>query len=189
MDAISFIEGLKRRGYRVLGSGCFSTVLAYPGSNRVIKVAKQVDDWPQYVRWASAAGYAGTFAPKVFSFRQHDGWYVAVVERLDCTIAETTKAGARRIYGNLSYTMMGAGTLDAERDLEDSYPGAVAFAKAFATDMCSGFGSTDLHDANFMLRSDGTIVCTDPLSWGGTGAAPGTRLRQRDFAHSPRAPL
>lgn len=53
-------------------------------------------------------------------------------------------------------------------------PHAEQFVKHF---LAAGLGGTDLHDENFMLRHDGSLVCTDPISdtsgsWGGRVTRP-----------------
>lgn len=173
MDARSFIDRLQRRGFVMLGAGAFSTVLGKPGYPRVIKVGRgQPEGWIDYIMWADKAGYAGSFAPKVFSLKIHfdyrygpfqwgrelnNSWYVAVMERLDCTIAAVTCPGKRRIYRHMASALYG--DLPC-KTLEDMAPGATKFC---ADLRAAGFEYFDLHDGNFMLRGN-QVVCTDPLS-------------------------
>lgn len=161
MNPDRFIAGLRRRGYHVLGQGLYSTVLAKPGSQRVVKVNRSLDGWPDYMLWASKAGYAGTFAPKVYSFKFHGTWYVAVMERLEATIDATRCDNPRgyKIWQQLQRAI--SGWLADQKELDALVPGAWCFATALRT---SGIGATDLHTQNFMLRHDGSVVCTDPVS-------------------------
>jgi hypothetical protein len=183
MDAMSFIAGLRRHGFVKLGGGCFSEVYAKPGSDRCIKVCFRTDAWPAYVFWASDAGHAGTLAPRVFSFKNHGDWYVAVMERLASTVVNHWGQPAYQTFRQLA-TAMSCGT--AEPDLEFALPGAGNFVREFAAAGLNTY--TDLHDENFMLRFDGSMVCTDPItttndtSWTNT-----KRRRSGDMARTHAA--
>lgn len=177
-----FIERLQRRGFQLLGAGAFSSVLGKPGSNRVIKVGRSPPEgWIDYVMWADAAGYAGSFAPKVYSIKVHEdtfigprqmweqadqSWYVAVMERLDCTLSndrrETGRDVTRKVMREMSNIINGGfGGQPDRAALHTHCPGAEAFADALrASQLSMGW---DLHDGNWMLRGD-AIVLTDPIS-------------------------
>lgn len=179
-----FIEGLMKRGYRVLGAGAYSTVLAKPGSARVVKVCRKADTWLDYVVWAAKAGHAGRMAPNVFSFRRFNvgrpgEFYVAVMEKLERTIAEQQyqKPNEYRAYACLRDFIerrQDRDGLEAER----VYPGAIAFGIAFRVEFTRGL---DLHGNNWMVRKDGSLVCTDPLCDESKTTAP-ERMRSRDLA-------
>lgn len=88
-DYYRFIEHLEASGFAYIGGGAYSAVYAIPSSDRVIKVNLCADGWLDYVLWAQSSGYAGTFAPRVFSYKRFDdGTYIAVVERLANTLSE-----------------------------------------------------------------------------------------------------
>src|SRR5688572_8016831 len=80
---------LLKRGYERLGAGCFSTVYAKPGSDRVLKVTSVPDNWIDYIMWASENGWAGKYAPRVYSYKRYpvptdrEFFSVAVVERME----------------------------------------------------------------------------------------------------------
>ena len=180
-QSAEYIERLERRGYKRLGSGLYSVVLAMPNSNRVIKVGRGTDDWLDYIMWASRKGYGGTFAPRLYSLRVNIGWYVAVVERLACVIAahrddDTPQYRAFRRWSQYLYS----GPRWAEctdEDIEAISPGALQFTKDFIEAFPKG---RDLHDENWMVRHDGSLVLTDPLSSQSyTGGS--KRIRSRDL--------
>ncbi len=174
-----FGQRLERRGFVKLGGGCFSNVYAKPGSDRVIKVSynKAPDGWPEYVIWAAENGWAGTLAPIVYSFRKFTGsegaFYVAVIERLTCTLraANDEKLEERRY--NLAYNL-------------DSWSGGTRINDPFEAQFCAEFiafkrtmqCTLDGHDDNWMIKGE-RLVLTDPLSWkNGESTAP-ARFRSR----------
>ncbi|PZA13940.1 hypothetical protein DNX69_00480 [Rhodopseudomonas palustris] len=185
IDGEHFIARLKKRGYCYLGSGCYSTVLYKPGSNRVVKVSRRPDNWLDYVLWATKAGYAGTFAPVVHSFRRFnqglDGeFYVAVVERLVETVNDIERRDRRhravkaqgflRSYIHANHDQDGVA---ADRLFAGSLRFAVELRMEFR-----GAG-LDLHAGNWMTREDGQLVCTDPVCEGRSTAP--SRMRNRDL--------
>jgi hypothetical protein len=176
-DSDEFIERLKRRGYRTLGAGCFSTVLAKGNSKRVIKVNRRPDGWLDYVLWAAKHGHMGKNAPMVYSFRRFnegtsDEFYVAVVERCKMTVDDLYPQNKRvtELFSSLTSGMRGR--MGSERDAlkaDDMQPGSLRFAIEFKLTFTT---HTDLHSGNFMVREDGSLVCTDPISGSSSGTAP-----------------
>lgn len=164
----TFESRLKRHGFKEIGSGLYSTVFAKEGSDRVIKVGSD-RDWEAYILWAMENGYAGSFAPKVYSFhRHHDkdrcSYYVAVVERLRITCGKHNVAvsngeveGSRVEAENLLYC-------DSTREsLFKRFPGLKCFVARAKKDRFSG----DWHNGNWMLQqADGKerLVLIDPQS-------------------------
>lgn len=151
----AYIEALTRKGYREIAAGLYSTVMAKGKSNRVIKVFRyqtgDFDGWAEYVHWATQMGFAGTYAPKVYSFKRHEGFYVAVMERLDSTISKIERSNkAFDFYWHWR-----------DESWTKEYPAfhefMVAFQKRFSD------YSLDMHDDNWMVRGD-NIVLTDPIS-------------------------
>ncbi len=184
-DGHHFADALKRRGYVVLGAGYFSTVFKKPGSDRVVKVCHRPDNWLDYVLWATKAGYAGTFAPRIFSYRRYnqgrDGeFYVAVMEelaetvdRLSCRVSDgrAVRAAAHlRSYININHDQDGVA---ADR----LFAGALRFAMEFRIEFRGA--NFDLHMGNWMVRFDGSLVCTDPVSHGRSTAP--ARMRTSDL--------
>jgi hypothetical protein len=173
-----FIERLKRRGYRTLGAGCFSTVLAKGKSDRVIKVNRRPDGWLDYVLWAAERGHMGKNAPMVYSFKRFnegtdDEFYVAVVERCKNTVDDLYPQNKRvtELFSSLTSGMRGR--VGSERDAlkaDDMQPGSLRFAIEFRLEFNGG--GLDLHSGNFMVREDGSLVCTDPISGDAKGTAP-----------------
>lgn len=177
-----FIEALTKRGWEILGRGHFSTVVAKKDSNKVLKVGKNLidqDGWIDYALWAARKGYAGTFAPKVYSFKRIKGYKedftLSVVERLDRTIYGAHNAEQTVIPNVIDYFMHRDNPL-AGRMLELASPGMTKFIQ----DLKSEFkGHFDLHSGNYMLRKDGSFVFSDPIS--GKKPKTGKRLRLTDF--------
>lgn len=151
---------LLKHGFECIGGGVFSKVYAKPGSDRCIKVAKAEDAWPAYILWAMRKRYTGTFAPKVYSLKFHHGYYVAVMERLVCTLQDII-CDSDDYYHHPGYTNQ---VRDFCRLGEHKHPDKadkwIKFAKA-----ANGANLLqDLHNGNFMLRKDGQLVLIDPAS-------------------------
>jgi hypothetical protein len=142
---------LRVRGCELLGSGLYSNVFSVPGKpDRAIKVA-YMDVWPEYIKWATENGHAGGFAPKVYSLKFYDDYYVAVMERLVCTI------------GNIRYDFKPAQVRIFETLHNADKCEAVDLVEYVRT-LAQNRLSDDLHNGNVMLRSDGSMVVTDPSS-------------------------
>lgn len=181
-DGIGFINALKKRGFEELGSGAFSTVLAKPGQDRVIKVTRRPDGWIDYAKWGAETG--SSFAPKVFSYKKISGkkkdFEVAIMERLEYTFYKTPEDHALKILPDLIYRS--ESNPMAARFVETLAPGLTNYMKG----VYSQFGDSyhlDLHNGNYMIRKDGSFVVTDPVCDG-----PKTeykRLRAGDFSPVP----
>ena len=178
VDGQAFIDALRKRGYKTLGAGSFSTVLAKGNSNRVIKVNRRSDSWLDYVLWSAKRGHMGRHAPMVYSFRRfNEGkpneFYVAVVERCAYTVDDVYRRmpNIERLFSHLTSGMRGY--MGSERDAlaaDDLAPGSLRFAIEFKLEF--GGAATDLHAGNFMVRDNGSIVCTDPLTGDASDSAP-----------------
>lgn len=71
----------KARGWELLGRGLNSTVLGK--GPYAIKISNGYDRWEDYILWATVAGYAGGFAPRVYRCHRSKNGLVALMERLD----------------------------------------------------------------------------------------------------------
>lgn len=170
------------RGYRKLGSGAYSTVFVHDSDpDYVIKVSRQMDDWPEYIRWATENGYAGTIAPKVSALKvykgEHGQFYVAKVERLASVVAALDYEHPARKTQQAVRNLIDDGMYGKGAD-EDSLEYAVYEAKRnwyskrvspeyvkFAEGLCETFGKHfDLHQYNWMVDANGRLVLTDPLT-------------------------
>lgn len=187
-DAWHFVEHLKKRGFHMLGSGAFSMVLSKPGSTKVIKVARNMDAWPDYVMWAHRNGYAGTWAPRVYSFHRIEGqrrpFYVAVVERLSAVLYSAKDKRPR--LAALAFDMRDfingkdeAGVAVGAKD-----PRALVFALAFRLFAKSTRAGLDLHGGNWMVEGD-RLVLTDPLTEGWSSTSTPPRMRSKALASLP----
>lgn len=154
-----FIERLQKRGYMPLGSGCYSTVLAKPNSDRVIKVTRQMDNWIDYIQWAAQNGHAGKLAPRVYSWKRHGDWAVAIVERMEKTTYSSSAKDDESLIMNLLYPAR-SGNIMAKLYMEDLVPGSVKFFDGLSKEGFDG----DIGGGNVMLRKDGTLCVTDPCA-------------------------
>jgi hypothetical protein len=203
LSATGMIAFLTKRGYYIVGTGAYSTVMAHDSDpDHVIKVSRTYDDWPVYVQWAEENGYAGTFAPKVKALKvynagTHGQFYVAKVERLAETVREADSPDVNEARDELENVI--CGYIDEPRTklakllyetrvnyFADRYPGMYEFAKAFKKRFRGGF---DLHKGNFMVdENHKRVVLTDPLTDQGhsTGKAP-VRIKSTEpvFAATP----
>jgi hypothetical protein len=181
-DARSFYQRLEKKGFVCLGRGYYSYVMAKPGSDRVIKIGRSAnaDGWPDYVHWAAQEGYAGTFAPKVFSYKVIKGkqanFSVAIMERMDRTLSESyvedysdSAPPSASVAANDNALVADLFTRSAKRNHELSttlldlvVPRLGVFAKKLG-ERFKGAG-LDLHGANMMLRKDGSFCVTDPIA-------------------------
>lgn len=179
-DSRGFIDALKKRGFEVLGSGAFSTVLAKPGKDRVIKVIRRPDGWVNYVKWAAENGEAGKFAPKVFSYKKIKGrnsnFSVAVMERLSYTLEKVPAEADLKILPDL------LGRVDrnpfAQKMVDMIAPGLGDFTIKMGKEWNIPTSHFDFHDGNLMVRENGEFVIVDPVS---RGEDKYNRLRAGDF--------
>jgi hypothetical protein len=193
-SAAAFGAALEKRGFKRLGSGAYSTVYGKDGYDKVIKVSRCLDNWIDYVMWASKHGYAGTFAPKVYSWKRfvtgekpkshpmwgysrwnENEWSVAVVERMKETLNANSQLARdfkiiERIHDLSQQTLL------AELIMEEIIPGVGKFFK----ELHRAFHPSDVYGKNLMIRTDGTFCVTDPVCESiKTGAM---RFKAGDFA-------
>lgn len=141
---------LTASGWTRLGGGLYSEV--YGKGNLAIKISNGNDDWEQYVIWATKAGYAGTFAPRVHCLHRYEYGVLALMERLDCT----ANSAPEEIKKAVSGLWQGSAPI-----LDATYPGWGAFF-----DAARGAGyANDMHCGNVMLQNaTHRLVLTDPSS-------------------------
>jgi hypothetical protein len=179
---------LQKKGFVQLGTGHYSTVFAKPGSDKVIKVSRHLDNWIEYIQWGTSAGYAGKFVPRVYSWKRFgDGkteegmwgeprtldWSVAVVERMKSVLNDDREDFA--LFKYLPYFAKHGNTL-AKVYMEDLQPGSVEFFEALAKNKFDN----DIGGRNMMVRPDGSFCVTDPTS--GNLTFKGKRLRMGEFS-------
>lgn len=187
-SAGSFGRALEKKGFKRLGSGAFSVVYAHPSSDRVIKVTRTLDNWIDYAMWAAKEGYAGTFAPKVYSFKKFTkdrDFLVSVVERMDKTISWVGEEKDTAMVGNLLKLYAKYDNTLAGCFLDEIAPGFASFTQRLTQE----FGTLDIHDGNIMVRKDGTVCFTDPVSdfQSGGQAIKYNRLKAKDFTSLAQA--
>lgn len=162
-----FMAALEKKGYERIGHGAYSGVFAKKNSDRVIKVGHKPDSdgWVDYMLWSAGKGYAGTLAPKVFSYKKihikgktKESFYLAVMERLDKTVTELDgKHDMKYIELFLHY---GAKNAMMQKLADVAVPGL----GQFTLDLNDLKGYKDLHGGNIMVRKDGSFVVSDPIS-------------------------
>lgn len=171
-----------KKGYKVLGMGHFSLVVGKDGSDKVIKIGHNPSDrWIEYCKWAAENGFAGNFAPTVYSYKYIKGterdFAVSVVEKLKDTFYKGIDkehdyfAYQSLVEYQVSYGNKMAGTL---ADLV--YPGSSNFLTQFKEKFPK---NTDMHGGNIMIRGDSSICFSDPVA--GHNCTYKMRLKHKDF--------
>lgn len=192
-SARAFCSALEKRGYKLLGSGAYSSVYGKDGYDKVLKVSRCLDNWIDYVAWASSNGYAGNFAPRVFSWKRFKNpdvqrrkfdyfygrwdesqWSVAVVERMVETVKEDSKLSQdfkiiERLHDLADKSIL------AELVVDEIVPGVGKFFK----DLHKNFYASDIYSKNLMVRKDGSFCVTDPVC--GRIKTEAIRFRAGDF--------
>lgn len=183
-------DKLKARGYRHLAGGAFSVVYVHDADpDHVIKVNKQADDWPVFVKWGHDAGYAGVFTPVVVSMKVYeDGTYVAKMKRLAKTVrdadykcgfdtceaqefcsdvAEVAKRKeAPENYYELKHMIRNPKTDALVSAGTEYFNSKRAGLGDFLAEFSRKFnkGRYDMHGGNWMLDKEGNVFLTDPLT-------------------------
>lgn len=170
------IKWLCKKQFKILGQGFYTTVLGKPDSDRVIRVTRSNDNWIDYVQWAAKNGYAGNFAPRVYSWKNHGTWSVSIAERMAGTVDHDDED-----YALLCsfYWRAIRGHVLSQLYMEDLAPGSTKFFK----EMHDKFSASDICGRNIMVRKDGTFCLTDPVC--GRIVTTSKRLRSADFSASP----
>jgi hypothetical protein len=118
------------------------------------------DRWPEYAKMVMAQFQNNPYAPKITALREFDNCYIAIMERLVCTVEQQeystgedhelfwkTQLLIEQWGGSMSYQF--------EEDHPELY------------DLILGIKSLkiplDLHNGNAMIRKGGQLVITDPI--------------------------
>lgn len=88
-SVVAYGDRLRDMGWSMLASGHYSSVWEHPKSDKVIKVNRAEDGWLDFVKWASTIK-SDVFI-KVYSIRQHDGFNVALCEKIYGTHDKATR--------------------------------------------------------------------------------------------------
>lgn len=168
---------LTKRGFKLLGSGAHTNVYGKEGFDRVIRVNYCADNWIDFAVWAAKTGWAGNYAPKVFSFKRHKEFAVSVVERLENTYHGVPSKDHGYLFPKLVDLYIHAkDNASAAYILNDAFPKAHSFVDEF-TNAFPGY--YDMHRGNFMVRYDGSPVLVDPVY--GDSALTQKRITAREF--------
>lgn len=188
-SSYEFVEALQKKGWERIGGGAYSYVMGKPGSDKVMKISKSQWDggWMEYIKWATENGFAGTFAPKVYSWKKIKGkecdFSICSMERLDKVFSEYDHKGEVYAAYNLFSLQVQKGNETAGLLSDLLYPGLGTFNAKFKKRFeRSGL---DIHRENFMTRKDGGFVCIDPISSG--GSYPTNRFRLADYLQNSQA--
>jgi hypothetical protein len=178
-----FANKLMKRGFKHIGSGAYSRVVAKDGSDKCIKVCRhaQSDGWVDYVLWANKNGYGGTFAPKIYSYKwikckgSEGGFGVAVMERMKQTVSRAKRTEDAKFLPILfEYGVYANDNAKLLADLVQ--PGIGNFIDDFRKEFGED-ANFDLHTGNFMVREDGSFCVSDPLA-GSSSSSYSTRYRR-----------
>lgn len=154
----------KHDSYYLVGSGAYSKVYRRIGSTHVIKVCTRGDPVIDYLLWAHQAGWAGTFAPRIYSARRFSDYsYVVEMESLEIHASQVSEFGRRGAQAaNFRYLIRGREAI-ADAPIPD---GLVEFTEAFRSrfDRLIDEGYLDIHYENLMIRHNGCLVLTDPFT-------------------------
>lgn len=179
MAALNLIKSYMRRATRdsLLGVGCYSAVLrANNSKDQVIKIGSQADDpWVDYY-YEIVRGMNTSHTPKIHRFYKdpNSSFYVAIMEELeplDSANIDFTSAVREYAYDEISY----ADLVELAKSMK-SIPNAEAFVdfidylidktvvihRGDWKDYDMDTRTLDIHQGNWMLRRDGTLVLIDP---------------------------
>lgn len=194
-----YLAHLKRRGFVVVGSGYFSTVLAKPGSARVVKVGSGdvSDGWIAWALYTRA--HPAPWVPRIECLRWHgegvDRFYVATMPRLVATLTNVCDrpgefgltwrrvAELNELHAAARSALYGRAVAEVLEDYRsaakegpqpfgagDDVEGLVAYMADFARVIDDAWGA-DLHKGNAMVDAGGRLYVTDPLSFSTTESA------------------
>jgi hypothetical protein len=181
-DGRSFKKALEKKGWETLGSGHYSYVLGRKNSEKAIKIGSIIerDGWIDYVHWANKNGYGGTFAPKVYSFKHIKGkkkdFTLTLMEKIEKNAYSIGRKHDTRPLPELVQQYVVYENEMAGKLIDYAVPGLKTFTDELRKEFPDHF---DLHNGNFMVRSNDSFVITDPIS-GFTGTSK-FRLRSTDF--------
>lgn len=169
---------------KVLGEGCFGTAMTHPkDKTKVIKIGSLNDGWLIWAAYCQLMVGTSPHLMKVYSVNRYEkhNLYVAVIERLEKEINDTPlghdfrRSISHAFSNGLNHdkpdacgcwvTPVGVNYFNTVIDKNNwhSLWETLEPIRQFARDngLCR-----DLHGRNAMLRSDGTVVITDPFSDG-----------------------
>ena len=187
------IRWLKQNGFKEIGDGNFAVTYAKPGHNRVVKVSTQADVcWIRFAQYAMSVT-DNKHLPKIPWIRRYQGnregiaqeFFITIIERLlPITSDNITSIKDPAIllglfhYGDFAPFMRNRildalhvigyakdEWLDGDEKIVAAKFGDHPFIQALEMiNSTKGRCWTDLHEENLMVRSDGTIVITDPIA-------------------------
>jgi len=176
-----YIKSLKNRGYKYFGEGAYAHVYGKEKSNRVVKVGHSIDGWVLFAyillnnkRLAKSDIFPKIYSLKIFTNGHSEReiwWYVAEIERLDRTIRDVEdqyqehNEDLYNFYDQVKYR-----SYWNQRKLRKYYSKADKCTKKSIDSLLKlktlsqkYKPSWDLHDGNWMIRKNGTLVLTDPF--------------------------
>lgn len=171
----------KKKGYKELGAGAHSIVVAKEGSDKVIKIGNRPHDrWIEYCKWAAENGFAGGFAPQVYSYKYIKGkssdFTLAVMERMDKSFVSVDRTSDMFAFNQLADSSVAYKNPTARTLSDLLVPGSGKFLGAYLDKFPT---NSDLGLANMMFRKDGSVCFTDPIAGWVTPCK--ERIRAKDF--------
>jgi hypothetical protein len=166
---------LERKGYRCIGQGAYSTVFAHADDpDWIIKLNREVDLWPSYIKWAKEHGYEGKFVPEVSALRTMNAktkpFYIAKVKRLQTTLSDSADREPKHLVQYLANDLREDADTDWEKSIQ-SYKQQLADSRQegitkFVQDFYANFSGhrLDLHGGNWMLDQHNKVYLTDPIT-------------------------
>ena len=144
------INSLIKRGYEILGTGCYSIVFKSKRSDSVIKIGSTLAD-PWLIYAETVQNLNNPHFPKIYKIHQfeHLDYYVARVERLEPIDVDFTQ------YRSFRDEMLN------NRPSSEASRQAVYTLNQLLSRM--DYAKLDLHLENIMLRGD-TFVLSDPIA-------------------------
>jgi len=182
-----------RKGMKYIGEGAFATVYGKPRGTSVIKIGSMGDNYISYAKEVVKNKTPNPFLPKISKLTivktgndcYRDDFYIVEMERL-IPLYDYSK---RMYKGNIDDLMslfsdmleedVPARVAVKSRTMEIGLPGIFKVNLAIKPNVVkhlshlvriinrsvrSSDGSTDIHSGNVMLRSNGQLVMTDPIS-------------------------
>ena len=181
--AFNLIKNTAKAGNTVLGVGCYSAVLIKKSNEaQVIKIGTCMEDpWLTYYHDIIAHNQDNPFVPKVYSFRQFDDYYIAIMEHLEPAINDEGECVRDYMHGNVDWSeadfidcFIGYGYSTKEcNQLLDLVTKIHELTDCYTEEDCNhvetvhseeiwGYNKLDLHHNNFMTRDGMKLVIIDP---------------------------
>lgn len=170
-SADDYIEKLRSEGYKIIGTGCYASVLAKPRGSTVIKVSmcssdQSSDGWLNFVSLVLGNPDEKCF-PKIYSHavykhKRHEYYSVTKIEMLT-SLWKFPDNEIKKIMGLKRHKIDNCFSIFKKDKVPKKVWSALKLLKKTYKKSCV---SLDIHDGNMMVRVVGnkkTLVFTDPF--------------------------